>query len=379
MFSDNQRISHRQMKRQIVLTFAGPLLLLVSGAMAAGGRNAAVGGLLGYGALLLFLFFVVRNGAGFQNLSETFGGTVKWLVCLIYGSFLVLTGGLLLELTAKISQLYLLPGVNTELLKLLFLACAALGLGTDVQKCGRMAEVAFPWIFWGFVLLLVVAAFHMEPPRSSQVPKLEPREVLNSAWGYFAVGCTVSLFPLACVRAEGGKSQMRELGKCWLLLTLLTLSAALILLGTYGYEGVGGMELPVLRLMSGTSLPGGFLERFDILWMALLLFSLLFTMGSLLFYSAKAAQRTMGQGAKADRIILWGAALLMWGVSGAQYQGIGIADIYRTLLEFVYAPLFVVLVPLAGWGKRRLRYENRSRACEKPKAAEAPGWENYHD
>lgn len=358
------------MKRQILLTFAGPLLLLVSGAAAAGGRNGVLGVLLGYAALLLYLFFLVRSSAGFQNLSETFGGVVKWFVRLIYGSFLVVTGGFLLELTARLSSLYLLPDINQELLKLLILACALLGLGADVQKRGRMAEVAFPWIFWGFVLLLVLAAVHMEPPRSGEVPGLEAGGTLKSAYSYFAVGCTVSMLPLACIRTEGKKSHMRELGKCWLLLTLLTAAAALILLGTYGYEGLGAMELPILRLMSGTSLPGGFLERFDILWMALLIFAMLFTLGSLLFYSAKIIwqPKTGGNGREAGgrrRLILCAAALLMWAASAAQYRGSTLSEIYRPLLEFVYAPLFVVLLPLAAWGKRRLHYENRTGSAAK--------------
>lgn len=65
---------------------------------------------------------------------------------------------------------------------------------------------------------------------------------------------------------------------------LLVIAGSMALLGVFGRRGTAAAQDPLLLLMAGTSLPGGFLERFDILWMAFLLMGLLFTLGSLLFY-----------------------------------------------------------------------------------------------
>lgn len=366
MFADNQKISHRQLTRQMLLSFGGALILLISGEMAGGGRAGILGAFLGYGALVIYFFFLVRNASAFQHLSVIFGGIVKWVVYLIYGSFLVLTGGFLLERIGYICNLYLLPDVNGEFLKFLILAVALLGMGGDIQKRGRMGEAAFPWVFWGFILLLILAAVHMQVPDGSRMPELDGASWVLWGYRYFAVGCTAGLYPLACARTEGRGSQMWELGKAWLILTLMVAAAALILLGTYGYGGVKTMELPVLSLMAGTTLPGGFLDRFDIIWMAILLFSLLFSLGSLLFYSVRLAvagsmvrqekEKNMSRGS------LIVSALLMWIVSAVRYgNGIGIAEIYMRLLECFYAPLFVIITPLAGWGHRRMRHENQEK------------------
>lgn len=366
MFADNQRISHRQLKRQMLVSFGGVLILLVSGEMAEGGRSALLGAFLGYGALLVYFFFLVRNASAFQHLSTNFDGIVKWLIYLIYGSFLVLTGGFLLAKISQISQIYLLPDVNEDVLKILILVTAAIGMGGDTQKRGRMGEVSFPWIFWGFVLLLVFAAVHMRVPDGSRMPAVEGDSLLTYGYRYFAVGCTISLFPLACARTEGRGSQMRELGKSWLILTLLVSATAVILLGTYGYPGVKTMELPVLNLMAGTSFPGGFLDRFDIIWMALLLFALIFSLASLLFYSVRLLipkkEMTKEKERSLSGKILAGAALLVFAVSMVKFGDTAVIDqVYQRLLECVYAPLFVIMTPLAGWGNRRMRYENQTK------------------
>ena len=366
MFADNQRISHRQLKRQMLLSFGGVLILLMSGEMAGGGRAGILGAFLGYGALLIYFFFLVRNASVFQHLSVIFGGIVKWLVYLVYGSFLVLTGGFLLERIGHISNLYLLPDVSGELLKFLILAVALLGMGGDIQKRGRMGEAAFPWVFWGFILLLILAAVHMRVPDGGQMPELEGGSLMLWGYRYFAVGCTVGLFPLACARTEGRGSQMWELGKSWLILTLMVAAAALILLGTYGYSGVNTIELPVLSLMAGTTLPGGFLDRFDIIWMAILLFSLIFSLGRLLFYSVRlAVSGSMTEPEKEKKMscgVLIASALLMWIISAVRYgNSVGIETVYMRLLECFYAPLFVIITPLAGWGYRRMRHENQEK------------------
>lgn len=365
MYADNERISNRQMMRQMLISFGGVLVLLVSGEIAGGGRNAILGAFLGYVGLLIYFFFLTRNALAVQNLTATLGGFGKWLICLIYGSFLVITGGFLLEKISQISIIYLLTDGNKEVIRVLILVVALLGMGGSTQKRGRMGEAAFPWIFWGFVLLLIMAAGHMKVPDGRRLPGLDGGSLLYYGYRYFAVGTIVSLFPFACARTEGRGGQMRHLGKSWLILTILVTATSLILLGTYGYPGVKTMDHPVLNLMAGTTVPGGFLNRFDIIWMALLLFALLFSLGSLMFYSVRLLLPRRMQDKERERCftrwILLGSAVLIWIVSMLNINGFVIEDIYMRLLEFIYAPLFIIITPLAGWGYRRIHHENKNK------------------
>ena len=58
----------------------------------------------------------------------------------------------------------------------------------------------------------------------------------------------------------------------------------LLLPAVLGYDRVAAESYPVLPLLAGADLPGNVLARFDILWMGFLLYSLLFAIGSLLYY-----------------------------------------------------------------------------------------------
>ena len=116
MFADNQRISRRQLKRQFVLSLVGIFLLFQAGEIASGGGNSVAGMVIGLGFLVLYLFFLVRASAAYGNLEKYFGCIGKWLISLVYLSFLVLSGSFLLEKISFLTERYLLTGVPLPLI-----------------------------------------------------------------------------------------------------------------------------------------------------------------------------------------------------------------------------------------------------------------------
>ena len=80
MFSDNGMISSRQLKRQMVLSFLGVLLLLGTGEAAGGGGNALLGFFLGILLLLAYLFLLVRTAEVYRAPEKYLGLPGKWLL-----------------------------------------------------------------------------------------------------------------------------------------------------------------------------------------------------------------------------------------------------------------------------------------------------------
>ena len=111
MFSDNGMISSRQLKRQMVLSFLGVLLLLGTGEAAGGGGNALLGFFLGILLLLAYLFLLVRTAEVYRAPEKYLGLPGKWLLTGVYLSYLALSGGVLLEEMSRVVQIYLLPSV----------------------------------------------------------------------------------------------------------------------------------------------------------------------------------------------------------------------------------------------------------------------------
>ncbi len=161
MFSDNGMISSRQLKRQMVLSFLGVLLLLGTGEAAGGGGNALLGFFLGILLLLAYLFLLVRTAEVYRAPEKYLGLPGKWLLTGGYLSYLALSGGVLLEEISRVVQIYLLPSVPQPVIGAVFLGAAFLGMGQKIQKRGRLAEVSYPWVLGIFLLLLLLSVPHL--------------------------------------------------------------------------------------------------------------------------------------------------------------------------------------------------------------------------
>ena len=362
MFSDNQRISGKQMKCQMILSLVGILLLFQAGEMVAGGVNSLLGMVIGLGLLILYLFFLVRVSAVYSNLERYFGCIGKWLITVVYLSFLVLSGSYLLEKVSFVTERYLLSGVPLPVISAVFVLAACMGMGNEIQRRGRLAELCFPWILVALILLLAFAAFHFHGLDFSLMEPWSAVKVTEGVYRYFTMGTSVSLAAFLLSRVDKGNSEksggtFRSLTMGLIVVTLLLLAAAAVLLGVYGFRGIRNMEFPILDLMAGTSLPGNFLKRFDIVWLAVLIFSLLFSLGSILFYGCWLTGRN---GIRRDwsRLIMAG---LIWLGSLIEWSGKTVSDIYSTVLQDIYAPVFLLITVLGLWAQKRFRNEKERR------------------
>ena len=126
---------------------------------------------------------------------------------------------------------------------------------------------------------------------------------------------------------------------------LLVIAGSMALLGVFGRRGTAAAQDPLLLLMAGTSLPGGFLERFDILWMAFLLMGLLFTLGSLLFYVSLIGEKT-GLWKPQNLYVRIGTVLFIWLLSCAE-SGWSV--------RYGYFPFFLAITVLLGFCQKHMK------------------------
>ena len=350
MFADNNLISVRQLKRQMVLGVLGLLLLFQSGRTASGGVSGLLGLIFGTLLLLVYLFLLVGTAEVYGNLERYLGTAGRWAVTAVYLSFLLLSGSVLLEKITQVIQDYLLPSVPQPAAGAAFLAAAFLGVGQDAQRRGRLAELCYPWILGIFLLLLLLAAPHFRGIHPEAAASLHPEAVSAETVRVFGMGTVLSLLPFAVSQVRERENCFRVLRRGIWLLLLITLGTAGILIGVYGWKGVERLEYPVLHLMTGTNLPGGFLGRFDILWLAVLLFALLFSMGSLLFYGGRLC--SAGDGDWKVRLFL---AAGIWLGSFLRWDKAALSEFYDHLVRDIYTPLFLAIALLAVWAKRRLQ------------------------
>lgn len=347
MFSDNGRISQKQLGRQTVLTFLGVMMMLAPANVLMRDRNGVISCLLGTAAIFIYLFFIARLAGAYRNPEKTLGKVGSKIAALIFLVYLILTGGYLVRTLGFVVQEYLLTSVHIWLIMGLIVLASACGTGWNLQRRARIAEKSYPIIIGGFILLLVMAAFQVPEAPKAGDQILSVNSVAQGSYQYFAAFAAVAVIPFILDQVErsagAGKRLMKNIGS----VALFTIAGLLVLQAAFGAKGVAFRKIPILDLMSGVVLPGKFLERFDVIWMSLLIFCFLFSVGSTMFYSNYILEKV---NLKKYRVAV---TIAVFAVACAEYNGASIQEVYGAISLYVYTPLLLVLTLCMGLMQRR--------------------------
>ncbi len=354
MFSENDKISQRQMERQIVLVLLCPAFWQLAAYGASDGIPGITGIFAGYVLITVWCIYLVRLGGIYCRLETVLGKVGKVLLAVLYLAFLFFMGGTLLRRMAELALTYLTAGVSRALCALLLVAAAGGGVGGEVQRRGRLAEFLYPWILTGILvlLLLTIPQMHFSAFDGAWKTMRAVEPVDNGAlfgrnvWRTLENGTPLALLPFLFVHVQKERqSVILPVTQSVWKTGFLVIAGSMALLGVFGQRGTAVAQDPLLLLMAGTSLPGGFLERFDILWMAILLMGLLFTLGSLLFYVSLVGEKT-GLWKPQNLYVRIGAALLIWLLSCAE-SGWSV--------RYGYFPFFLGITVLLGFCQKRMK------------------------
>lgn len=339
MFSDNDRISWLQMERQISLAYLGPVVLLLPGTI--WGKNGIFSVFLGTGILFVWIFFLLRQVHVYKYPQKYWGVWPARAVTLIYQTYLAATGGWLLWIINRLLQEYLIPGVPSWVLSGFSVAVVLAG-SKDIQARGRFAQAAWPVAAAVLGILMALAVFQGDPGllMKETVPSHPAstdslKEILQGGLSYAGVFAGLSMLPfsLAQTESKGGhrKSVFRTVGR----LGLWAAAVLLLQLAVFGPAGKNRHPFPMLDLMAGARIPGGFLRRMDLIFVTAVLFILLFSLGSVFFYSKYIFARVGLSWGRLPAAVL--SFLIGNGVTGAWEIG----KEYETLVLYLFFPLLL--------------------------------------
>lgn len=350
-YAENNRISHRQLTRQLVLSLTAPFLLGLLGDHDILGAN----GMLASAAVLVLLYFyvifLIRLAPYYGNLPKYMGKWCSLFLGIFYVSFTLLTGAYLLTLVEDVVPVSLLSEFPGKAASLLAVIVCSLGIHRGMQKRGRMGEVSYPLVLGGLVLLLAVAAFQGSFEYFQANPQglmISGQGFLKAGYGILAAFTALGLLPFSLVHVEKARSANKPVFKGTAVTCGILLLALVVLQANYGWERLLKEEYPILPMLAGANLPGEVLARFDVIWLAVLLYSLLFSVGSVLHYGSQILQSLpLGDGRYWLPVVTY---LLTW----SELFGFPVDKIYSQALAYVYFPGFL-LVGAAVWMKNRRR------------------------
>lgn len=353
MFADNERISWIQMERQFALAYLGPIVLWTGRGLS--GKEGIFSIFLGTGILCIWVFFLLRQVHIFRYPEKYWGKAMSRMLAGIYQIYLILTGGWLIAEISELLGEYFIQGLPMWLVSGILVA-VSLGGSQNVQARGRFAQTAWPLVSILTGGMFLLAAFQGEGIEGlEEIQQISwnlesGKNILGGAVWFLAAFLGAVLIPFLVIQVDHatghGTSLFRTIGRMGLwqagILLLLTVS--------FGEKGKEALQYPVLDLMAGVRLPGGFIRRIDLIFLTVILFALLFSLGSIFFYSKYIWQRV---GISWGKIPIVALSFLLGTWEGGNWS---LKEEYPYLLCYVFLPVFLAVTLCNGF----LRKKNKS-------------------
>ena len=348
MFADNARISHRQLFRQIVLGLIGIYTLAIPVFPEVSGRQGILCLLTAMAVYLLFCIYFIRIKTVMQNPRRYMGKILGSIFVFLYMSWLWLMGVYLLLMTARITDRFLIEGSVYWIVIVLAGIVTYLGSHQGLERRGRMAEVCFPVFLFILAGMLCLGILRMKSYYLGELGDLTLQGWLKGSYQVFCVFLPFTFLPVALGNVKKPGETGKVMRGALFLVTGILMLCLLLLQGSFGIGGYEHSRYPMVEFMAGIRIPGDFLERVDIFWVAAVMFSMLFALGGVFFYNHELLVRTdMEKGAPFLATGVVAAALIC---EKAQVS----PELFWKITGWFYGPLFLLLLIYAGFaGKKK--------------------------
>ena len=385
MFSNNNRISTRQVFRLFVFDFIGMSTLVLpaklAGASGCDGVFAIVVGGLFASLYLWYLAWIMRRMDS-DLITYVRQSLPRWgalvMLC-FFAVYCILEASYGAYIFADVMKKGLVGGESYTLLLLLILAVAAYAIQSGIESRARVYESLFWVLFVPLFLLLWIAASDVNTVYLHSFFTTPVSEVAGEGllvFEYLMPMFLVLFFP-AYVRKDAQKKMVAAVYRALWVAVLVFIVFDLILLGSFGERAMAKMRYPALTLMSNIHLRGSFLKRLDAFLLAIWFFTLFALINVFLFYAkqliAAIGGKFTGHGnaerqgdglkiQKEKKAKVWStiiAFLLVFVVAEGFCYG-SFAEWFEGYMTYVAIPLLILLpLIIVVWGKYR-KTGNRS-------------------
>ena len=309
MFSENQKISERQMARLLIFDMCGISTLLLPGLLGKMlGTDGVFAILLGAVPVYLFTFLPellqekrknsnTRNGSNTSNISnigksypeilkKQGNGFLRIFVLVVYTVEGILLAGYGLFLLSDLMVSELLKDSSFVLAAVLLMLLCGYGIWQGIEGRARVYEILFWFVFLPLIFMLLLA--------TKDVNTIYWTPVMVHSWGNFVKGTAavvllygtmafvLFLQPYLAENVRVGRTCRKSL--C--VTVIFNAAIYLITLGIFGSGMLPKMKYPAITLMSMIKLPGGFFERQDAFMVAIWFFTIYAFINTGMFYAS---------------------------------------------------------------------------------------------
>lgn len=284
-FAFNQEISHRQLRRLLMIaTFAGSAVLLPVIATAKAGRNAVIAVLLAtigtvvYGWILSAMADKMHGGY-LATMQRVLPRPLFWLILFLYVIRYVIRGAFILTIFQSMLGATLLTRQNDYWLAIPILLVCIYATYRTMQGRARLLELVFWWLFVPVVIIALLGILNVDMhyvlPETVIQGGNSLRAILRADYAvmifYIPLEFVLFSLPMVAKKCNRIRIAMQEV----VIVGILNIILYVIVVGLLGTNWTSEHSLAVLKAMQMVKLPGGLLERLDLFAFGFLLIGFL--------------------------------------------------------------------------------------------------------
>lgn len=358
MFSQNDRISARQLFRLLSLDIFGIASLLLPSILADKCRVDGIWAfIIGMVAGLLYLNLInsVLKRARYNYLDylkQIMGNVLYMIFGVIYLIQFLLLGIYVLYTASMLIQRTLLQNVSVEIIAVILILLAAYAGCAGMEGRARVYEILFPILFICLAIMLLLATEAIDTDYWTPVFFSTVKEIGTGSYVVFAFFSMISILLFAAPYLKK-KEQLKPVGKhVMIFLAVLLVILYLILIGNFQVNGVVVQNMSVITLMTMVPIPGNFLQRQDVFMVGFWFFCLFALLSTSVFYGKVILTHLAGQ--KENNWFMWINLILIYIGTIWLYRKLPGSDVIENYFLCIGIPVIVIL-PILVWivGKRK--------------------------
>ena len=285
MFSENNKVSGRQLGRMIFVETSGTTAFLALNTVSKYGSDGILM------MVWIYLFALVYAMASFKlarsmnrQESKKIYRIIRALVMMILVAKYLCMAALVLNGIADVARLILIPNVSSFFIIAATLASILYCINGGIEARGRASELLFYFVLIPIVIICVMLVPKVEPasilPTFNVDLKSAAIDFLFLVW-FFVPAESLFLAKDCYDNTEKVRGKVYASISLSALVNIAIFTAAV---GVYGAETVSKMERPVLRLMQISGIPGDFLNRQDGIMSVFLIVSMFCSAWALIYH-----------------------------------------------------------------------------------------------
>ncbi|MCL2406984.1 MAG: endospore germination permease [Defluviitaleaceae bacterium] len=368
MFSENNKISVRQIQALIITYFLGVnATILPRIASEYVGHNAwlavAVSAVLaGAGAYLCVTSVMLYRGKVSLHdiLCFAFSSFVGKIACVVLTAYFTLLAALKLRIFGEIVAAYLLPQTPLWQVAALMLFLAFFASFHGVETKSRASEILVFIVVVPLIILIFFGIFSADFSNLLPITQVSGSDILIGGFesGFVFTGLPFLLVIVPMLAVGGAISRRRILGS-FAFLSALLIVVTMLCVSVLGVSSVLNSRHPFLELLFVINIPGSFMERQNALVLSFLILTVFITITVLTCCGTVLLRDTFATGKRRNYCyILLAAIFTVTLLISTENQAIEFMQtIYRyTTPIFVFA-LPVLLILAARFKSKKLRHE----------------------